>query len=121
MGGFEEDARLARTQAFGEGAEAAGTVGVEQIVVLLPYAAHGVGNLLVGVGGAADVGTDGGMAVAVEVEHAGKVAGSTHVHGIGDGGDAGTGRVGTGLQVFVEDIVAVVGGNETLDGQPHGR
>ena len=62
MGRFQEYARFAGFQSFGQGPEAAGSVRVEQVMVFLPHFSHGFGNLLVGISGTADFGRDGGMA-----------------------------------------------------------
>ena len=51
MGRFLEYARFAGFQSFGQGPEAAGSVRVEQVMVLLPHFPHGFGNLLVGISG----------------------------------------------------------------------
>ena len=78
MGRFQEYARFAGFQSFGQGPEAAGSVRVEQVMVLLPHFPHGFGNLLVGISGTADFGRDGGMAASVKVEYTGKLLGRPH-------------------------------------------
>ena len=119
MGGFEEYALLARLQHLGKGPVAAGSVGVEEIARTAVGGGHGVGNLPVGIGGTTDEVADGLVRVSVEVKYAGKVARVAHIHGIGDSLHRGARTVLACLQVLVEDIVAVVGGNEALDGEPH--
>ena len=117
--GFQEEAYLARAKAVLQCLITAGAVGVELITRFAEALAHGVGNLSVGVCGARDVLGDGLVAMAVEVQDAGKVAGVANVHGIGYGGGRGTGIVLTALQIVVENIVGIVGGNEAVYGQSH--
>ena len=117
--GFQEEAYLAGAKAVLQCLVSAGTMGVELVARLAEALAHGGGNLLVGVCGTGDVLGDGLVAMAIEVQDAGKVAGVAHVHGIGDGGGGGTGIVAACLQVVVEDVVGIVGGNEAVDGQAH--
>ena len=59
------------------------------------------------------------MGAAIEIEDAGKVAGVAHVHGIGYGLHAGTGIILAGLQVVIENVIGIVGCDETLYRQPH--
>ena len=72
MGCFQENTRFARLQSFGQSTITAGTMRVEQIVVCLPYVLHRFGYLFVGISGSADISADGGMAIAIKVEYAGK-------------------------------------------------
>ena len=119
VGGFDKEACLAWAKALTQSTMAASTMRVEQVTVGFIHTAYLVGNLLVGVGGTADVLTDSRMTVIVECQHTGKVTGVAHIHRIGNGGNAGTRGVLSCLQVVVENVVAVVGGNETTDGKAH--
>ena len=69
MGSLKEHTRLAWLQTCLEGAEAAGTVRITDITSSSVHVLHRSGNLRVGIGGAADVLTDGGMAFAIQVIH----------------------------------------------------
>ena len=139
MCGLEEDACFIIVQLFLQRAVAAGTVGVEDVAGAGVAVAHGLGDLVVGVGGAGDErpcftpfcqGGEGlrdvarfqnrlHIGTAVEVEDAGEVGGVADVHGIGYCLLRGLRGVDAGLEVVVEDIVGVVGGNEAVDGKSH--
>ena len=83
VGGLAEDTDLARLQSVLQGLVAASSVGVEDVARLLVAATHGVGNLLVAIGGTADERADLLVTLAVEVVDAGEVAGVTNIHGVG--------------------------------------
>ena len=57
--------------------------------------------------------------LAVEVQDACEVRRVAHVHGVGQRLYGGTRLVLARLQVFIEDVVGIVGSNESLDGQSH--
>ena len=59
------------------------------------------------------------MRTSVQIEHTGKVTRIAHVHGVGNGSNGRTGTVFTGLQILIENIITVVGGNKTLHRQAH--
>ena len=59
------------------------------------------------------------MRTAIQVEHTGKVARITHIHRIGNGGNGRTGIVLSCLQILIENIILIVGGDKTADGQAH--
>ena len=56
------------------------------------------------------------MRIAVQVDYTGKITRVTYIHSIGNRSNGGTGIVLACLQVLIEDIITVVGGNKTLDG-----
>ena len=119
MSRFQEHARFTGFQSFGQSAEAASSVRVEQIMVFLPHFPHSFGNLLVGISGTADFSRDGGMATSIKVEYTGKVARVAHIHRVGNGSDAGTRRINARLQVLEENVIAVVGSDKAFHGQSH--
>jgi hypothetical protein len=57
--------------------------------------------------------------VFIKVKDAGKVAGITYVHGIGNGLLGGLRIVFARFQIFIKDVIGIVGCNETLDRQSH--
>ena len=52
-----------------------------------------------------------------EVDHTRKIGRGAHVHGIGDGGDTGSGFVLPALEITGDHVVGVGGGDELFDGQ----
>ena len=119
MGGLKEHAVLALAEVLLQGAVGTGAVGVKQVTRCIVGFLHRPGYLFVSVPRAGDVGSHLLHPVVIQLADAGEVARVAHVHGVGDGRDGGTRLVVTRLQVTVEDVVAVVGGDEALDGQPH--
>jgi len=97
----------------------AGSVRVEDVVVGFVAMAHGVANLLVCVGGATHQAAYLLPVGMEEVGDAGEVARVAHVHGVGYGLDAWARGVIACLQVLAYYVVGVVGGNESLNGEPH--
>ena len=116
---LEEYARFTGLQAFRKSTVAARPMRVEKITGRSPRLRNRLANLFVRIGSAGNIGGNGGMGISVEVDDTGEIARIAHVHGIGDGGDGRTGSVCAGLQIPVKNIVAVVGGDETLHGKPH--
>ena len=116
---FEEEAYLAFAKAFFKGTVSARSVWIELVACGVETLAHGLGYLGVAVCGSRDVGHDGCVALAVEVVDAGEVAGVAYVHGVGYGLGAGAWAVDSALEIVVEDVVGIVGGYETADGEPH--
>ena len=88
---------------------------VELITCLCEALSHGLCNLLVGISGTADVLTNGFVTLAIEVEDACEVAWVAHIHRIGNGLNAWLWLIMACLQIVVEDVVGVIGGNETVD------
>ena len=82
VGGLDEETYLAWTQTFTQGTMTASTMWVEEVAIGLIDTTDLVGNLLVVVGGTTDVGTYGFVAVVIEGEYAGEIAGVANVHGI---------------------------------------
>ena len=80
---------------------------------------HGVGNLCVGVARSGDVGTNGIDAVVIESEDAREVAWRTHVHGVGERRNGRTRVVVASQKILVENVIGVVGSDETIDRQSH--
>ena len=93
---------------------------VEGIARLLITLAHGLLNLCVTIGGTTDQTADTLVALAVEVVDTGEVRRVTHIHRIGEGLHGRFRLVLSCLQILIEDIVGIIGGYETLDGQSHG-
>ena len=119
MGCLQENARLALSQSLPQGLIAACAVGVEDISrsgIALP---HGFPYALVAIGGTAYQLADALVAASEEVVYAGEIAGIAHVHGVGQGLSASPWVVFAGLQILVENVVGVVGGYKSFDGQPH--
>ena len=104
MSRFKEHTGLAFFQSFDQGTVSASPVRVEQVVMFFPGFFYRFANLLVSVSRTRNLGRDSGMRIAVQV------------HGIGDGLLARLWIVLACLQVLIEDIITVVGGNKTLDG-----
>ena len=119
MGRLAKHADLARLQSVGQSLIAAGTMGVQDIARLAIALAHGLAYLVVCIGGAADEAADALVALAVEVVDSCEVRRVAHVHGIGQRLHAGLRLILARLQVFVEDVVGVVGSNEALHRQSH--
>ena len=59
------------------------------------------------------------MTLAIEIVDACEVRGIAHVHCIGQCLLRGLGLILASLQILVEDIVGIVGSNESLDGESH--
>ena len=59
------------------------------------------------------------MAASVKVEYTGKVARVAHIHRVGNGGNTGTRRINTRLQILEEDIIAVIGSDKAFHGKSH--
>ena len=59
------------------------------------------------------------MRTIIQIKYTGKVARISHVHSVSNCCNRRTGIVFTCLQILIENIVAVVGSNETLHGQSH--
>ena len=76
-------------------------------------------DLLVGVGAARNLCGNLLVRFVVKSKNAGKVARVTHVHCIGDGLDRWFRRVNTRLEVLIENVVFVVGCDETADRHSH--
>ena len=119
MGRLAEDTDFARTQTVLQSLIAAGSVGVEHVARLLIAAAHGVGNLLVAIGGTADETADALVRLAIEVVDACEVRRVTHIHRVSQRLNGRTRIVLASLQVLVEYVVGIVGSDETADGQSH--
>ena len=119
VGGFAEETGFAFVETVLEGAVAAGAVRVQEVAVIGQALADRGDDGAVAHDRAGDVLADVFPLVAVQVQDAGEVAGIAHVHRIGQGADAGPGRIGTRLQVIEEDVVAVVRGDEPMDGKAH--
>ena len=119
MGGFAEEAGFAFVEAVLEGTIAAGAVRIQEVA--------GFGQALADCGydrsvahdRAGDVLPDFRPLMAVQVQDAGEVTGITHVHRVREGADAGHRHIGARLQVVEEYVVAVVRGDEPMDGKAH--
>ena len=59
------------------------------------------------------------MTASIKIEHTRKVARIAHIHSIGNGSYRRTWSINSGLQILIEDIVTVIGSNETLHRQSH--
>ena len=55
----------------------------------------------------------------VEIDDTGEVRGIAYIHCICQSLHAGLGLVLARLQIFIDDIICIVGSNEALDGQAH--
>ena len=116
MSRFKEHTGLAFFQSFDQGTVSASPVRVEQVVMFFPGFFYRFANLLVSVSRTRNLGRDSGMRIAVQVDYTGKITRVTYIHSIGNRSNGGTGIVLACLQVLIEDIITVVGGNKTLDG-----
>ena len=82
VGGFTEDADLARFQSVLESLVATCSVRIEDVPCLLIALAHGLADLLVTISGTADERANFLMTLSIEVVDASEVAGVSDIHGV---------------------------------------
>ena len=119
MGRLAKHAHFAVVEQVLQRLIAACSVRVERVARLIIALLHGGPDLLVLVGGTADILGDGLVVAVMKVVDARKVRRVAHVHCVGQRLNACLRLVFTGLKVVVEDVVGIVGGNEALHGKPH--
>ena len=120
MGRLTEDTNLAFLKTFDERLITTGTMRIEDILRIGIALAHGLTDLFVAVGGATDERGDALVALAIEVVDACEIRGIAYVHRISERLLRGLRFVLACLEILEEDIVGIVGSDESLDGQSHG-
>ena len=119
MRGFQKYSCLPILQQVFECLVAASPVRVENIPVGLVALLYRLADLSVIVCSTANILAYRFVGLAVQVQNAGEIAGVSHIHRVGKSRNRRARRVNSGIEVLQENIVAVVGGNESFDRQSH--
>ena len=119
MSRLTKHADLIILQSLLQGTIATCAMGVEDIACFRITLTHGLTDLFVTIRGTADKTADSLMALAIEVVDTCEVGGITHIHRIGKSLHGSFRLVLPCLQVFIEDVVGIIGSNEPHDRQSH--